>query len=80
MSQRIKNIDEEILINLQVNVSLNSFSNHNGFKEGQIEQAKEEFKDEIMRHLKNKLSDEYQMEEFLNSVDFVNYEVDSNSL
>ena len=33
-----------------------------------------------MRHLKNKLSDEYQMEEFLNSVDFVNYEVDSNSL
>ena len=51
MSQRIKNVDEEMLINLQVNVSIKSFSNHNGF-----------------------------MEEFLYSVDFVNYEVDSNDL
>ena len=80
MSQRIKNVDEEMLINLQVNVSLKSFSNHNGFKEGQVEQAKEEFKDEIMKHLINKLADEYQMEEFLYSVDFVNYKVDSNGL
>ena len=80
MSQRIKNVDEEMIINLQLNVSLKSFSNHNGFKEGQIEQAKEEFKDEIMKHLTNKLSDKYQMEEFLYSVDFVNYEVDSNGL
>jgi hypothetical protein len=80
MSQRSKNVDEEMLINLQVNVSLKSFSNHNGFKEGQIEQAKEEFKDEIMKHLTNKLADEYQMEEFLYSVDFVNYDVDSNGL
>jgi hypothetical protein len=80
MSQRIKNVDEEMTINLQLNVTLNSFSNHNGFKEGQIQQAKQEFKDEIMKHLTNKLADEYQMEEFLYSVDFVNYEVDSNGL
>ena len=80
MSQRTKNVDEEIPINLQVNVTLKSFSNHNGFNDKQIEQAKEEFKDEIMKHLTNKLSDEYQMEEFLYSVDFVNYEVDSNGL
>ena len=77
MSQRIKNVDEEMLISLQVNVSLKSFSHHNGFKEGQIEKAKEEFKDEITKHLTNKLSDEWQMEEFLYSVDFVNYEVES---
>jgi hypothetical protein len=80
MSQRTKNVDEEILINLQVNVTLKSFSNHNGFNDKQIDQAKEEFKDEIMKHLTNKLVDEYQMEEFLYSMDFVNYEVDSNGL
>ena len=80
MSQRIKNVDEEILINLQVKVTLNSFSNHNGFNDKQIGQAKEEFKDKIMKHLTNKLVNEYQMEEFLYSVDFVNYEVDSNGL
>ncbi len=50
------------------------------FIKRQIEQAKEEFKDEIMKHLTNKLVDDYQMEEFLYSVDFVNYEVDSNGL
>ena len=79
MSQRIKNVDESMLINLQVNVTLKSFSNHNGFNDKQIEQAKEEFKDEIMKHLTNKLVDDYQMEEFLYSVDFVNYEVDSEN-
>lgn len=80
MSQRTKNVDEEMIINLQVNVTLKSFSNHNGFNNEQIEKAKEEFKDEIMRHLTNKLANEYQMDEFLYSVDFVNYEVDSNGL
>lgn len=80
MAQRIKNVDESMLIKLQVNVTLKSFSNHNGFNSKQIEQAKEEFKDEIMRHLLNKLTGDYQMEEFLYSVDFVNYEVDSNGL
>ena len=80
MSQRIKNVDEAMLINLQVNVTLKSFSNHNGFKDDQIDQAKQEFKDEIMKHLLSKLADEYQMEEFLYSVDFVNYNVDSRGI
>jgi hypothetical protein len=80
MSQRTENVDEEMLINLQVNVTLKSFSNHDGFSDKQVEKAKEEFKDEIMKHLTNKLADDYQMEEFLYSVDFVNYEVDSNGL
>jgi hypothetical protein len=77
MSQRVKNVGEEMLVNLQVKVNLNSFSNYDGFKEGQVEQAIEEFKSEIARELKNKLADHYQMQEFLYSVDFVNYEIDS---
>ena len=80
MSQRRKNVEESMIINLQLKVTLNSFSNHDGFKEGQIEKATEEFKEEIAKELTNKLADEYQMQEFLYSVDFVNYEVDSNDL
>ena len=44
MSQRTKNVDESMLINLQVNVTLKSFSNHNGFNDKQIEQAKKNLK------------------------------------
>ena len=80
MSQRTENVDEEILINLQVKVTLKSLSNHDGFFEGQVEKAKEEFKEEIEKELINKLADDYQMQEMLQSVDFVNYEVDSNDL
>ena len=76
MSQRTKNVDEEMLVNLQVKVTLKSFSNHNGFNDEQVEQAKEEFKYEIKNHLADKLGGEYEMEEFLCSVDFVNYEID----
>ena len=75
MSQRTKNVDEEMLVNLRVKVTLKSFSNHNGFNDEQVEQAKEEFKDEIIRHLNSKLEGGYEMDEFLYSVDFVNYEV-----
>jgi hypothetical protein len=39
MSQRSKSVDETMLINLQVKVNLESFSNHDGFKDGQIEKA-----------------------------------------
>lgn len=80
MSQRRKNIGESMIINLQLKVTLKYFSNHDGFKEGQIEKAIEEFKEEIAKELTNKLADEYQMQEFLYSVDFVDYEVDSNGL
>jgi hypothetical protein len=43
MSQRSKSVDETMLVNLQVKVNLESFSNHDGFKEGQLERAIEEF-------------------------------------
>ena len=35
MSQITKNVDEDMLINLQVKVTLKSFSNHNGFNDKQ---------------------------------------------
>ena len=80
MSQRIKYEEEEIFVNVQVKVKLKSFSNHDGSTDAQIDQAKEEFKDEIEKHLMDKLADEYTMEEFLYSVDFVDYEVEPNIL
>ena len=79
MSQRSKNVNEEILVELKFKVTINSFSNHNGFKEGQIEQAIEEFKEQIKKELEYKVNGEYQQQEFLQSVDFVSYEADSQN-
>lgn len=79
MSQRTKNIDKEIKIDLSFKVTLKSFSNHNGFSEKQIEDAVEEFKEKIQKELEYKVNGEYYQEEFLNSVDFVHYEVDSQN-
>lgn len=76
MSQRSKSVDKTFLINLQVKVSLNSFSNHDGFKEGQIEKAIEEFEDVISNELYYKIENEYSQHEFLQSVDFVDFEVE----
>lgn len=76
MSQRSQTVDETILINLQVKVSLKSFSNHDGFKNGQIEKAIEEFKDEISNVLCYNLEDEYFLQEFLLTVDYVQFEVE----
>ncbi len=79
MSQRSKNVNEEIIVELKFKVTINSFSNHNGFKEGQIEQAIEEFKENIKKELEYKVNGEYQQQEFLQSVDFVSYEADSQN-
>lgn len=79
MSQRIKNVNEEIIVEMKFKVTINSFSNHNGFKEGQIEQAIEEFKEDIKKELEYKVNGIYQQQEFLQSVDFVSYEADSES-
>lgn len=79
MSQRSKNVNQEIIIELKFKVTINSFSNHNGFKEGQIEQAIEEFKENIQKELEYKVNGEYQQQEFLQSVDFVSYEADSQN-
>lgn len=79
MSQRSKNVNEEIIVELKFKVTINSFSNHNGFKDGQIEQAIEEFKEQIKKELEYKINGEYQQQEFLQSVDFVSYEADSQN-
>lgn len=76
MSQRIHNVDESITINLQVVVKINSFSNHEGFKGNQIQNAIEEFKDEISGELYHKLTNDYYQQEFLQSVNFVNFTVE----
>ena len=79
MSQRSKNVNEEIIVELKFKVTINSFSNHNGFKEGQIEQAIQEFKEQIKKELEYKVKGEYQQQEFLQTVDFVSYEADSQN-
>lgn len=79
MSQRSRNVNEEIIVELKFKVTINSFSNHNGFKEGQIEQAIDEFKEQIKKELEYKVNGEYHQQEFLQSVDFVSYEADSEN-
>lgn len=79
MSQRSKDINEEIIVELKFKITINSFSNHNGFKCGQIEQAIEEFKEQIKKELEYKVNGEYELQEFLQTVDFVNYEADSEN-
>ena len=79
MSQRSKNVNEEIIVELKFKVTINSFSNHNGFKEGQIGQAIQEFKENIQKELEFKVNGEYSQQEFLQTVDFVSYEADSQN-
>lgn len=74
MGLRTKVINQEVIVDLKLKVNIESFSNHNGFNEGQVEMAIEEFKESINEMLKNKLCKNYQMEE-LQTVDFVNFSV-----
>jgi hypothetical protein len=67
-----------MLINLQVKVNLEAFANHDGFKDGQIEKAIEEFKEEIVGELYYRLEKTYYQQEFLQSVDFVQFKVVRN--
>lgn len=76
MSQRTQHVNEEIIVELKFKVTINSFSNHDGFKEGQIEQAIQEFKDNIQKELEYKINGEYSQQEFLETVDFVSYKTD----
>ena len=57
MSQRTRNIDKEITIDLSFKVILKSFSNHDGFSEKQIENAIEEFKEKIQKELEYKVEE-----------------------
>ena len=79
MSQRTQHVEEEIIVDLQFKVTIKSFSNHDGFKQGQIEMAVEEFKENIKKELEYKVNGEYWQQEFLQSVDYVHYEADSEN-
>lgn len=79
MSQRVKFIEEDMIVNLTVKVTLKSFSNHDGFRDGQIGRALKEFKEKILKELEYKINGEYSQDNLLDSVDIVNYEVDSES-
>ena len=79
MSQRSKSVNEEIIVELKFKVTINSFSNNDGFKEGQIERAIEEFKENIKKELEYKVQDHYYQQEFLQSVDYVEYEADAEN-
>lgn len=77
MSQRVQNLNEEIIVELKLRVNINSMSNHNGFSNGQITKAIDEFKDEIKKELQQNVCGTFQQQEFLQSVDFVSYTVDA---
>tara|TARA_R110000782_G_scaffold100622_1_gene186779 strand:+ start:118 stop:348 length:231 start_codon:yes stop_codon:yes gene_type:complete len=75
MSQRVEIIDKKIKVVIELEVELNSISNHNGFFEGQKELAIEEFEEEIRNEITSNLEGDYQSQGFLRTVDFVNYEI-----
>jgi hypothetical protein len=77
MSQRTQKVNEEIIVELKFKVTINQFSNHNGFSEKQIENAIEEFKEKIQKQIEYKINGEYYQEDFLWIADFVNYEIES---
>ena len=76
MSQRMQQINKEIVVELKFKVKINSFSNHEGFKEGQVNKAIEEFKENIKKELEYIIEGEHGQQEFLQTVDFVTYEVE----
>lgn len=76
MSQRTQSITEEIIIDLKLKVKIKQFSNHDGFKYGQIEKAIEEFKEEIQGELEYIISGEYSQQECITTVDYVDFSVE----
>ena len=75
MSQRTEIINEEIVIELKLKVTIDSFSNHNGFKANQIQDAIDEFKDKIQKITEYGLFGQYEQQEILETVDFVKYTI-----
>ncbi len=72
----MQQINKEIVVELKFKVKINSFSNHEGFKEGQVNKAIEEFKENIKKELEYIIEGEHGQQEFLQTVDFVTYEVE----
>lgn len=78
MSQRSSDtFDIDFPLTLKLVVNDVKFSNHEGFKGDQIDRAIEEFKEKIESYLIDRVEREFYSIEFLNSVDFVNFEVKS---
>jgi hypothetical protein len=75
MSQRTTSINEDFVIELKFKVNIISFSNHNGFFHGQIDKAIEEFKEVIKEEIECNINGVYQQQEFLQTTDFVSYEI-----
>lgn len=75
MSQRTESINEDVIIELKFKVNIISLSNHNGFFYGQIDKAIEEFKEIIKEEMQCKINGVYQQQEFLQTTDFVSYEI-----
>ena len=48
MSQKRIKINEEIVLTMPLTIKIEGFSNHNGFTQKQIENAVEEFKQNIL--------------------------------
>lgn len=75
MSQRIQYLNDEVIVELKLIVNINSISNHNGFSNGQLKKAVDEFRDEIKKELQHNICGSFQQREFLQSADFVSYTV-----
>jgi len=80
MSQIRKEVEEEVTVTLELRVKIRSFSNHDGYFEGQVEKAVEEFKEEIKKELLYRVCTNSHSEEFLQTVDFVSYDVEPEEL
>ena len=80
MSLRSKLITQELPVTLELIVTLKSFTTHDGFREGQLQRAIEEFKEKIEEEILSKIVDNFQQQQFLFSSDFVEYEITSKKL
>jgi hypothetical protein len=77
MSQISETVNETIEVTLKLKVTLTMLSNHNGFKEGQLQSAIDEFKENIEEHLTEKIVNEYHQEsDVIYGADFVYYNVE----
>lgn len=77
MSQRVVEIEEEFDVDISLKVIIKSLSNQDGLTKSQVKDSINEFKGKIQKEIESKLSNDYQLEEFLYSSDFVNYEIKS---
>ena len=79
MSIRRQNIEtDSIIFNIRLKAKLTSVLNRNGVSEVQIKNVIEEFKEKIEDGVCNEIVREYRCAEFLESVDFIDYNIEVN--